>query len=348
MTKRQFNFLLLLVFLHLILFAAFVCLPAASPAVKKAWADWQAKRQTQKDAAIAQANLQKVLTFSMPDKTLVYAEAPEDTAKLLTSTARIRALSPVPPMDQRSAQLLEVELVNIVKSTQWQPPVMLTRPDVLTAWGPTLPARVRGLGSAEAPTLLLHRMKTPAGQERLVCVWLNVRQQAHVMAAEGDVQPIEIETLRDFRVQVLDHTSTIPAVSTVMTISDPPEARSRILAKLLPRASGTRAGAARSAAENRIVDVQLQWGRRWRVFPGKVDPGDPTRLTIPIEIDGKLLSIEGKLNDGDRLMLTPTTGKLLSWQTGTSYVWDLGLGPVERPATRATGGTLPAGGTSKH
>ena len=46
-------------------------------------------------------------------------------------------------------------------------------------------------------------------------------------------------------------------------------------------------------------------------------------------------SFARRLNDGDRLMLTPQTGKLLTWNNGYEYTWDIPEDLPEGPATLA-------------
>ena len=61
---------------------------------------------------------------------------------------------------------------------------------------------------------------------------------------------------------------------------------------------------------------------QWRIFAGQPDPNDPTHFTIPYDVDGKPGVIDGRLNDGERAILTPRTGHLVSWPTESDYTWD--------------------------
>ena len=78
-----------------------------------------------------------------------------------------------------------------------------------------------------------------------------------------------------------------------------------------------------ASEEDRHPVVDYRPAQHWRIFPGQVDPADPTHLTIPCEIDGKPAIIDGRLNDGDRLMLTPRAGRLTGgWRRRKERPWN--------------------------
>src|SRR5439155_6113067 len=80
-------------------------------------------------------------------------------------------------------------------------------------------------------------------------------------------------------------------------------------------------------------DIQLKLKDQWRIFTGRVDPADASHITIAYDIDGKPGVIDGRLNDGDRLMLQPRAGSLVRWRSGSEYLWNM-AGTPPRSATQ--------------
>jgi len=74
--------------------------------------------------------------------------------------------------------------------------------------------------------------------------------------------------------------------------------------------------------------VELQKHGQWRIFAGQADKGDRSHLTIAYDIDGRPGVIDGRLTDGDRLMLTPRAGRLGGWRSGEEYTWEMWEGPA--------------------
>src|SRR3954468_23736874 len=98
-TRGQMRFFLLLLTINTFLFGAFICLPLASPFLKKTWEDYQARREEKRQAAAAEAQQKleaakvRVLVdacakYVAPVDEVVYAEAPSDVAKLLAVAGR--------------------------------------------------------------------------------------------------------------------------------------------------------------------------------------------------------------------------------------------------------------------
>jgi hypothetical protein len=203
----------------------------------------------------------------------------------------------------------------------WQPPARAATAAELINWRDALPSQRPQVGDSET-TIIVHEMRTPSGPQRLVIVSFTAVQ--YIEDLEPQKAPhrhFEIQTQRTFTAHVIDPHAAMPrAFLTRLVIDDPKPARTQLLAVF--------------AADDdpRPVVDHRPW-KRWRIFPGQVDPADPTHLTIPYEIDGTPGLIDGRLNDGDRLMLTPRAGRLARWTSGTEYRWDLTAG---NSATRAS------------
>jgi hypothetical protein len=193
----------------------------------------------------------------------------------------------------------------------WQPPARAGAAPELINWRDALPTPRPQVGDTET-TLVTHEMRTPAGQQRLVTVAFTAVQ--YIEDLEPQKAPhrhFEIQTQRTFTAYVIDpHAPMLRSFLTRITIDDPKPGRAQLLAVF-------------ASEEDRRPVVDYRPAQHWRIFPGQVDPADPTHLTIPYEIEGKPGIIDGRLNDGDRLMLTPRAGRLSAWTSGAEYTWDL-------------------------
>jgi hypothetical protein len=333
-TRRQMNFFLLLLFINTLLFAGFVCLPSASPWLKQTWADFQARRQQKKQAAAAAANLaaafKDCLAYTMSPDKVVYAEAPADVSKLLASDGRANTLATVPEMITPEGGGIDgAQVRRLFVNLTWQPPAMTQTTPALSALFNALPAENRGFIPAGGATVFLHEMKTPSGQRRLVCVNLHVeqvviysrpddRRSGVGRSGSGGATRYELQTRRALRATVIDPQNPAAAAVTVLLLDD-----SREIPPPAPQSDSAEAPVKRT----------IRPGPQWKIFAAQPDPNDSTHFTIRYELDGKPAVIDGRLNDGDRLILTPPTGKLITWNNGYEYTWDINATPATQPAT---------------
>ena len=105
-----------------------------------------------------------------------------------------------------------------------------------------------------------HRMRTPAGADRLVVVFTDSSSPTGARAAAGVMCPVV------FQPTSLVHAAPFP------------------ISQFQPIQSGDPRPIARYA-------------RSFRLYEGAVDPVDPTRMIVPYEIDGHGGRIEGRLDD---------------------------------------------------
>jgi hypothetical protein len=307
-----------------LLFAGFICMPHVSPMFKDWWADYQKRRDQEKQAAAVaakvQAALKDCLAYSAPADQVVYAESPADAVKLLTAVGRTRSLPADPRITAVDGTGYSVgESRRLLANTQWQPPAMLQRADAFTGWLATQPDNVRRLFPVDSATVFLGEMKTPAGKRRLVHVSLDAGQSILFYNPQSDRRKYELETRRTIRVAVFDPGKTGSPVQTALAVHERPEDKTVIP----PRPEEDTAPAPRT------VRLKLPW----RVFAGQLDPGDASHLIIRYDIDGKPGMIDGRLNDGDRLMLLPRAGKLISWTTAIEYLWDFDATSATAPSS---------------
>jgi hypothetical protein len=320
-SRRQMNLFLLLLTVNTILFAAFVCLPAASPWLKQQWEDWQRRRAATKAAEAQRQEVASCLTFAQPPTTVVYAEDTDDARKLLASAGRSRTLA-VPGSNTgvsgwAGAPGSSNSLADLLTVHGWQGPALRGRAE---PWHTVVrrSSRFATPSSADDSVVFLHGMRTPGGRERLVWVSLSANQELRSPQQKGE--PHVVETRRKFRGWVFDPADLNKVTETTITLTEPPGRHTSF--HLVYGGDGTRP---------RIERVERKGV--WRIFAGQIDPADPSRLTILYEVDGQTGVIDGRLTDGDRLMLEPRVGALVVWRTGAEYVWDLGAAAATtRPA----------------
>src|SRR3954470_12189450 len=65
-TRRQMSLLLLFLAINTLLFAAFVCLPTASPWLKSLYEDWQRSRAEKKQKELLRSVVNNCLTHTAP------------------------------------------------------------------------------------------------------------------------------------------------------------------------------------------------------------------------------------------------------------------------------------------
>jgi hypothetical protein len=339
-TRGQMRFFLLLLTINTFLFGAFICLPLASPFLKKTWEDYQARREEKRQGAAAEAQakleagrvrrvIDGCMKYTAPAAEVVYAEAPADVAKLLAVAGRaylVDGSSPLHPgggglfggsVDGRSGGILPHGVDNpsgsrgvvadALKRVAWQPPAARGIPDALvpmTVISTSGESMIKQITAENA--VFLHEMTTPSGQRRLV--WVAISNQPEpVESRDKEHLQYNITMNRRLDAYVFDQDGGNAVRTSVMIHRPVPDL------ELL-------------FAGNEDGPVELRKHGEWRVFAGQADKGDRSHFTIAYDIDGRPGMIDGRLTDGDRLMLEPRVGRLLGWKSGEEYTWELSEG----------------------
>jgi hypothetical protein len=164
--------------------------------------------------------------------------------------------------------------------------------------------------------------RPPAGKTRLVWVSLDVKQSlnktADASAAEGRSGiPYELQTTRRLSAHVFDPDDLTSSTLSTIAFVEPPDARSRVIYQ--------------TRDDGNLRANPWQPRGLWRIRAGQLDPNDPTHVTILYDIDGKPGVIDARLGDGDRLMFTPRTGRLVQWPDSNTYTWDLTATSTTQP-----------------
>lgn len=329
-SRRQMSFFLLLLFINTLLFAAFICLPSASPFLKQMWTDWQAARQQKRDEQARRADIDACLAHALPPDQVVYAESPAEVTKLLAAAGRAHVVSDHPGGGGGGGLFgghrgggggggrQQSTIEEMLPQSGWREPAVLGRTGALVRLQDQLRIILPMSGDVEDSIVFLHLVKTPAGKPRLV--WICADADVTLKEGAGDDRAgimHHILTDRSLTALVVDPDDLNANTTTTIHFAEAPEARSRVV-------------------YYRTDDGVLRtkpWEPRglWRILAGQSDPADPTHVTIPYDIDGKPGVIDARLGDGDRLMFTPRTGHLVGWTDSNSYAWDLSAPPTTVP-----------------
>jgi hypothetical protein len=328
------SLLLLFLAINTLLFAAFVCLPTASPFLKSLYEDWQRSRAEKKQKEHLKSVVNACLAHSLEPDQIVYAEPPDEAKNLLTANGRARVVEGIARNGSSAGPGSQAHLFTLAG---WRPPAVLNGAEPLgSLLNQVLPnSAPRPPDLQDDNILFLHARKTPAGKERLVWVCVSTRQSANALS-ESDpiteqalshhpsndrIDVYQIVTRRKLTAHVFDPADLSKSAITSITFQETDRDRALVLAPPMRNSAGTLV-----VPPGRFLPRNL-----WRIRAAQPDPNDPTHLTIPYDIDGKPGTIDANLNDGDRLLFTPRTGRLLAWTTGNDYTWDLSAAPTTQP-----------------
>src|SRR5688572_1391261 len=312
-SRRQFSLLILLVFLNTLMFAAFVCLPAVTPAAKQAWADYQQRKAQKQKEQQRQAVLAQVKTYMPPANQVVYEEDPAEIQKLFAAstdwtTGRVQNNSaPEYPSDP-----LE--------------PILRSAPQPLSQLQATANDMIGG-AFAHVGIPFVHARQDPNGREHLVCVtiWPQVNVKFVRREESGDTYRYVYDLKRSLYF-------TAYAV--------PPDGSTRTRTIMFLDQSGDNDGRVMYTVglKNFISGSQLSGGQPQtlhrsilRVLAGQPDASDPTHFSIPYILDGKPGVIDGFLRANGRVMLQPRDGQFTKWEDANTYRWELAAPPTTRP-----------------
>ena len=281
-TRGQFRLLLLLTFVNTLLLGTYVLGPGLSGLFRQQWADYQQRRADHSAAAaVAAARVaylpaqQQCLDYAAPADTLIYAEDPVGVRRLASAGTVNRAAS------QR--------LPDLPLPLQWMPPVAVTDPWCAAA----MPANL-GLRDTDGGTLFLHgRQAAPAATLRLVLVTVRGVQTAEksYTVSEGR-RNYGVSTVRTLTGRLLrPATAAADAEVADETTLDLVDDRLTLVTETTSESSGG-------------PTYRIDYAGQLRLYAGQPDPLDPSRFTIPYDLDGTRGTVVGHLVPGDHLSLT--------------------------------------------
>jgi hypothetical protein len=307
---RGFRLFVALTLINTTLLASSVLGPQLFPFLRTSWTQWQADRAKKKaDAQAKQALLavrQQCLTHVIAPGAVVYEEDPNQSLRLLRDggAGYVRATR-TPDNAPRG----------------WVPPVEAVPPGYLYLWQSR-----SGGGMPQWPVLFLHERAAPSGASFLVCVQFNSRMEFNNLTENsktGEYQTVFRQT--KVRRVVVTAWPVVPAAD--VDLKRPRTGVLREYTLQLPD-SFLRPVARRSngAGGDRVVP-QADYGNVLRFFGGRPDPGDPSRFSIPYQLDGRQGVLQGRLKD-DGVELLPVEGE---WKYDNGEVLRLDAPPATRP-----------------
>lgn len=308
-TRRQFRFLLVLVVLNLLISIQYAYAPGVSAMIKEQWAEH--KRRAAQAAAVKQALAaeQQAMQWADPPTKVVWDEDPETAATLLAGTAYKRVAGP--GLENNYPFLAHWPRAAAAKS----PPLV----DQLFKSFPAGPSQ-NFVPPDEHALILMHGLRSPLGQERLVYVYVrgslySPRMPSVVSSAKGpdtafSAVVLKITSLRAVPCQPGDGES-------------PPKPLADDATRLVLGTWGESDGpgvkwswtplpaeAAKAARQPGLI--RIEGPGLFRLYAGQPDPADRSHFTIGYDLDGRHGTIDGRLNDKGVVEFKPDIGAVLN------------------------------------
>jgi hypothetical protein len=287
---------MVLVVINLLITLQFAYFPNVTAAVKNRWAQYQQKREREAAVKKALAVEQQAMSFSDPPGTVVWEEDPAKAAPLLAGSGYAKI---------EVNNLAEMPLLS-----NWPRGAAAVTPAILKS---ILPNESRRLGNDAV--LLLHGMRSPSGQERLVYVYLfggldlnesNARSRFERLARRTAEVPLAGTFTVDKQLMLIAG-AYLPGGG-----EKPPEPVQGAGASLLIHGFGTDAQRMNwhwaPPSGDKPEEIRIDGREVFRFYAGQPDPSDPSRFTIDYDVDGQRGAIRGQLKNDGTLELKPSTG----------------------------------------
>lgn len=303
-TRRQFRVLLALVLLNLLITLQFAYFPSLTATVKNRWAQYQQKKEQAAAVKQALAVEQQVMRGSEPAGKVAWDENPETAAALLGGAGYKRVR-----VDGLQRSLL---LANWPRGAAARAPAALEQVWAgLSRYKHPFPGigGMRSVDADEYGLVFMHGLKTPSGEERLVCVYANGR--------------LSLESFPPGRAPRPDQPFSGAASKSLRLVAIPcvPGRGEKPLAvvgggrtELVIHGEGEDPEVKWTwtpSADGRPEQIRIQAPFTYRFYAGRPDPADPSRFTIDYDVNGTPGTIRGRLNSDETFELLPTTGKVV-------------------------------------
>jgi hypothetical protein len=296
-TRGQFRWLLILLTIHLLI----VIQTTYAPGLRIAVMEWRADRQQKaaQQAAVKQALAleQQATNFSEPATKVVWEEDPDEAAKLMAG-AGYRWIH------EDSGRSSFFGSLALPKGALSLPPPIYQAAR-MAEWG---------LDADTMAVAFLHGVRSPAGNERIVLVYvagsLSIGNPPSGLFGDAGGSPTSTGWTRPL--QKNQYFVAVPGLPG--RGENPPKPlteRSTMLNIHADTSSSQAAWVFTPGASGAPGQVKLEQRNRLRVFAGQGDPADPSRFTIAYDVDGTPGVLQGRLKDDDTIELRPSTGKVV-------------------------------------
>lgn len=305
-TRRQFRLVLLLLLLNLGITIQNAYWPGLLAAVKDSWSKYQQVRQ-------ARALQRQALNFAEPQGKVVWDENPQTAATLLAnpSYGKIR----VERVDQYPF------LANWPRGARAVVPVAVQR-FYSNDFHFDFPQRSGQVvvEPDECALILLHGFKTPAGQDRLVFVYVKGRLtlQSLEFPDHRAKPPLhrpwsasvekELVLVAGSCTPVEDGTVTMVDGDVTSLLIYPGEDRQNVQFTWTPPKDG------------KPEQIRLDTGGRFRFYAGRPDPADHSQFSIDYDLDERRGTIYGRIKPDGSVEMKPDAGTVVGdrWYPGAS------------------------------
>jgi hypothetical protein len=314
-SRRQFRWLMLLVLINLAITVQTSYWPSLSKSITEQWGKYRESRRVR-------ALQQQVTNWAEPANKVVWDENPETAAALLAT----------PGYGGIRIDGMGIERYPLLSN--WPPGARAQVPKVIDQFYrdrfnltyhhafPDLSGE-EAIDPDEVALVLMHGFKTPAGEDRLVYVYVRGKLRLNnAKLPEGDsgrmeTQPRNPRSDRPFsstvekELRLKGFSCRWPPDGQVIVAS--PADRATLLIRPEDKVwqlPWTWTPAMPGKAE----EIRLTGGGHYRFYAGQPDPADPSHFTIPYDLDGKRGVIHGRVKASGALELKPDGGRLVGNQ----------------------------------
>ena len=295
-SRWQFRLLCALLVLNLVVTVQSAYAPQLGKQVKQRWAAWQARRG-------AHAVNRVAFAFVEPADKVVWEEDPDAAARLLAGggyrAVKVEGLGNRPFLARwpRSAAATVPPAVDAFHRQHFRHPF----PNV---------AGVQRIEPDETACVLLHRLRTPAGEDRVVMVFVwgsTDLRNLQIPGSAGSGGPGDEWTMPVPKSLRIDALSCLIGADGAVTHQRGDSAVLLIHSRsdLASRPTFTWTPPAGDQPER----IKLAGAGVSRFYAGQPDPADASHFTIPYVVDGVPGTIHGRLRGDGSLTLEPTTGR---------------------------------------
>lgn len=296
-SRRQFRILLVLLLLNFAVTLQTAYVPQLRDDLRSWWAGYQDKRQ-------ARALQEQAMRFNEPASKVVWDENPDTAAALLNTPGYGRI-----HIDRRGEETL---------LAHWPSGARALIPSAADLWSikncrygfPNLAGR-EVVEPDECALLLLHGLKSPSGQERLVYAYVKGKILARNLRFPNDRN--EPQLGRQWSSSATRELTLVAASCTTdadghASVSEddvsrleiyPPNDRQDVKFTWTPPAG------------KNPEQIHLDSGPRFRFYAGVPDPANPSQFTIGYDVDQQHGTIHGSIAPDGPVVLKPDTGAML-------------------------------------
>jgi hypothetical protein len=316
-TRRQFRIFLWLLFINTIIFASSVFGPGAG-FFRGAWDNYQERRAIKKRVEQQDALLQQAGKFTQAIDEVIYEENPAEAQRLLNSPIGYTVIDVLRNGGGGGQGGLFGGSAR--PAAEWQLPVLRTEPPIVTQ----LRAQFSQQTGEKLATILLHNLKKPNGDDRLVWITADAEQPIAQDNANPQTQHYSANTKRAitaFVIEKTDNPNSVPAIDVAKHhVTLRPEIPDRQTTFTLTESDDPQ-------KTSFVIDPK----GCFRFYAAQLDPKDPSHFTVDYALDGQRGTIDGYIKNDDSIIFAPRTGRITN-ERPDGKIWNPLAAPPTAPA----------------